>query len=570
MNNNNNKVEEGNEIPIHQVEQMEITNENANNNNNNNHHKEEDNDSSTDPLNSSNEEQEENNDKDDDTSSTTSVMSTGEDSSSFTLEQMEERLIQATTWKEQGNTSFQTNDWDTAARAYRKGVSLLKPILRSITTTDTSTNQEQCQALSVVLQTNLSMVCYKQEKFAQAQKIATNALQLDPTNIKALYRRAMAYRAMGQWEEAKMDLKQALQQDPNNTACKKELVSLKKQIDGLRTSQKKALAKAFANKSSSFLYDDKEAEEKRKEEEKQRQKQLEQELYKKRKAQWEDECVSRMAQNEPAISFEEWEKEQKEIENAKKKAQEEEEKKKRREERKKLQTNKTKNSTKKKNNNDDDDDDDDTLTEEELKMMRGYKKTKDGRTTSYFTRELSAEEKQNMGDMAPKRLDEAPQPVLLSPTTTSTTAAAASKWNQAGTWEEKDTTPWCKDTLEQRLKDTTVSDNTLEVSIAKVDELTGDASVAITGGKKRYIFDFHVKLKYEIKEAGTDDIVAKGTVSLPDICSGHHEEIEINFSSWSKKPSSSFQTAAQNMQQRLAQELRTNIQAWVQEFNAQY
>ncbi|GAX29214.1 hypothetical protein FisN_28Lh042 [Fistulifera solaris] len=519
-------------------------------------------------------------DKEDDSSSTTLAVDDDDDDISIdkdadllTTEQVEERLMQATTWKEQGNAAFQKGDLDPAARAYRKGVALLKPVQQRLQFLDSTVNgtseQEQYKSLSVALQTNLSMVCYKQQKYSHALKVASQALLLDPTNIKALYRRALAHRALGNWDDARTDLKQALQQDPNNTACKKEFLSLKQQMDGLKSSQKKALAKAFSSKSSSFLYDDKEAAERRKLEQQEQQKKMEQELYKKRKAQWEDECVQRMAKNEPAISFEEWEKEQKEIEAAEKKQEEEkrkEEEKKRREERKQAEAQRKK----EQKNDKDDDSDDDALTEEELKLMRGYKKTKDGRTTSYFTRELSTEEKQQLGDMAPKRLDEvAPQPARL-PVATPTATAAASKWNQAGTWEEKDTTAWCKESLEQRLKDTTVEDSTLEVSISKVDDLTGDASVAITGGKKRYIFDFHVKLKYEMKETGTDDVIAKGSVALPDICSGHHEEIEINFSAWSRKPPSALATSAQDMQQRLAKQLRANIQAWVEDFNAQY
>jgi len=48
---------------------------------------------------------------------------------------------------------------------------------------------------------------------------------------------------------------------------------------------------------------------------------------------------------------------------------------------------------------------DDELTEKELAMFRGYKKTSDGRTTSYFTREQSEHEKALIGNIAPQRLE---------------------------------------------------------------------------------------------------------------------------------------------------------------------
>ena len=81
--------------------------------------------------------------------------------------------------------------------------------------------------------------------------------------------------------------------------------------------------------------------------------------------------------------------------------------------------------------------------------MRGYKKTADGRTTSYFSRELSEDEKNRIGDIAPKRLDESGSTTSVRLSASSATTASA--WNQAGTWEERDTTDWCKSQLKMRL-----------------------------------------------------------------------------------------------------------------------
>merc|ERR1711956_64706 len=92
------------------------------------------------------------------------------------------------------------------------------------------------------------------------------------------------------------------------------------------------------------------------------------------------------------------------------------------------------------------------MGEKELAAMRGYKKTADGRTTSYFTREQSAEEKA-MLNIAPKQISDCtPQPITPS----SSTGESGSAWNHAGTWEEKDTTEWCKNHLEKRLLESKV------------------------------------------------------------------------------------------------------------------
>merc|ERR1712176_872620 len=119
----------------------------------------------------------------------------------------------------------------------------------------------------------------------------------------------------------------------------------KKGIDRIQKNQKESLQKAFSK--SGFLYDDKEKERLKKMKQ-------EEEQMKKRKAQWEDECVKRMAKGEKVQSFEEWDKERKERE---------EERRKRRE------------AAKANKKNESDDDSDEELTERELAQLRGYKKT---------------------------------------------------------------------------------------------------------------------------------------------------------------------------------------------------
>ncbi len=77
------------------------------------------------------------------------------------------------------------------------------------------------------------------------------------------------------------------------------------------------------------------------------------------------------------------------------------------------------------------------------------------------------------------------------------------------TWEEKDATVWCTKTLERCLLDAPASPYFSELSstacvasVKGVLDVKGDASVAITGGKKRYIFNYHVTVEYEISDWG--------------------------------------------------------------------
>lgn len=476
-------------------------------------------------------------------------------------------LLKATSLKELGNAHFSKKELDDAARCYRRGTSNLKKLNKN------NQGDVQVKALLVSMQTNLSMVFYKQDKYRMSCDVAAKALEVDPDNVKALYRRAVAYRKTGDYDGALADLRQAAKLDPKNAAVRKDLVATKKELEASKKNQRKSLQKAFDSKSgSSFLYDDKEAEQKRKEKDKERKKKEKQELEKKRKIEWEDECVKRMSRNEPAVSYDEWDEEQKQKAEAEEVLRKEEAEKKSRAERE-AQEEARKNNVKEESLPSDSDDE---LTESELAMMRGYKKTADGRTTSYFNNELSDDAKQRIGDIAPKRLKEAlhtptPRPAGLKSAQDGESQPSA--WNQAGTWEEKDTTTWCTSQLQKRLEETTVTMK-FDARIVKVDDLTGDASVATAGGKKRYIFEFHSKLMYEIKDPEIKDpvekVIASGVVRLPDISSTSHEELEITFEAWKKAPSQAAEEDALGARGALAEELRASVQRWVNDYNEKY
>ena len=188
-------------------------------------------------------------------------------------------IVEAMTQKEEGNAAFKEGDFTAAVRSYRKGTTLLKPFNKN------NTGDEQVKSLLLTLQTNISMVCFKQDKHKMSRDVASKALEIDPINVKALYRRAVAYRKLGDAESARSDLREALKHEPNNKAVRKELMSIKKDVEASRAKEKERLQKAFgASKGgSSFLYNDKEEEERRKAEEKKKQEELEAEALKKRK-----------------------------------------------------------------------------------------------------------------------------------------------------------------------------------------------------------------------------------------------------------------------------------------------
>ena len=199
------------------------------------------------------------------------------------------KLMQALAHKEEGNAQFKEGDYTAATRSYRRGTNALKNLNTN------NTGDDQVKQLLITLQTNLSMVCYKQEKHKMSRDVATKAIEIESTNVKALYRRAVAHRAMGDVDSAKDDLRLAYKTDPDNIAVKKELKSIKKILEDRKAKEKARLSKAFSKGGSSLLYSDKEEEEKRKAEEAKMKEIKEKEALEKRKAEWEDECVQRMS-----------------------------------------------------------------------------------------------------------------------------------------------------------------------------------------------------------------------------------------------------------------------------------
>ena len=200
-------------------------------------------------------------------------------------------LLSALSHKESGNGHFKSGDLDQAARSYRRGVNALKSL------NSNNGGDEQVKAILVALQTNLSTVTHKQGKYRVSRDVASKALGIDPNCVKALYRRAMAHRMLGDVDSARDDLRSVLGIEPNNAAARKELASAKRAIDERRMKEKAGLQKAFSSSRNggSSLYSDKEEEERRREEERREKDRLEKEATEVRKKEWENECVERMA-----------------------------------------------------------------------------------------------------------------------------------------------------------------------------------------------------------------------------------------------------------------------------------
>ena len=299
------------------------------------------------------------------------------------------------------------------------------------------------------------------------------------------------------------------------------------------------------------------------------------------------------------VSFEDWDKQRRKneekAEKARKKAKkaEEERRKEERRARARAEGGERKNAA---GGGNDDDDSDDELTEKELAALQGYKKKSNGRTTSYFTREQTEREKELIGSIAPRRIDESSSssdPAASDPSGGGTGGSSGpSAWNASGTtWEEKDATEWCTRTLERCILDTPPSvhcsessGTTYVASVKGVSDVKGDASVAMSGGRKRYIYDYHATVEYEISaEGGGGVVVASGLLRLPEVHSANtssagnvEEELEVEVLVWKRAPSQDDNDVGRvvgdcvECRKVLVTDIRKSVLGFVEKFNANF
>lgn len=176
----------------------------------------------------------------------------------------------------------------------------------------------------------------------------------------------------------------------------------------------------------------------------------------------------------------------------------------------------------------------------ELKDVRGYKKTSDGRTTTFFNRELDENAKKLIGDIAPKKLD-AKGEVITTGTTT------GSAWNAAGTYEERILTPWVSSFLTSELSNLSITlpaeqiDSSVRSSSAAnpiqsiliqstgTDGVSGHAQVTMNRGKTKHVCDFTATVKWSVTVIHANGGVTNkvtGQLTVLDLTADKEYEIE--------------------------------------------
>ncbi|GMP78190.1 hypothetical protein CsSME_00034227 [Camellia sinensis var. sinensis] len=137
----------------------------------------------------------------------------------------QEKVEAAGKKKEEGNALFKAGKYERASKRYEKAVKFVE-----YDSTYSDEEKQQAKVLKVTCNLNNAACKLKLKDYKQAEKLCTKVLKIDGRNVKALYRRAQAYIQLVDLDLAEIDIKKALEIDPDNRDVKLEYKILKEKV----------------------------------------------------------------------------------------------------------------------------------------------------------------------------------------------------------------------------------------------------------------------------------------------------------------------------------------------------
>lgn len=144
--------------------------------------------------------------------------------------------------KESGNSLYRSGDFVKSARKYKKLTRYYNFFKEQTTEENEKSSLDTFQLVNL---TNLAATELKLGEFEDVILACNEAVKLDPSNTKALYRRALANVELKNYELAIEDLKVAHKLMPDNKAVLKEFDRVKKYLLDYRANEKSKYSKMF-------------------------------------------------------------------------------------------------------------------------------------------------------------------------------------------------------------------------------------------------------------------------------------------------------------------------------------
>ncbi|XP_015886778.3 70 kDa peptidyl-prolyl isomerase [Ziziphus jujuba] len=153
----------------------------------------------------------------------------------------QEKIEAAGKKKEEGNVLFKAGKYLRASKRYEKAVKFIE-----YDSSFSDEEKQQTRMLKITCNLNNAACQLKLKEYRQAEKLCTKVLELDSRNVKALYRRAQAYIQLVDLDLAEIDIKKALEIDPDNRDVKLEYKVLKEKVREYNKKDAKFYGNIFA------------------------------------------------------------------------------------------------------------------------------------------------------------------------------------------------------------------------------------------------------------------------------------------------------------------------------------
>jgi FK506-binding protein 4/5 len=153
-----------------------------------------------------------------------------------------DKIEKALFWKDQGGEFFKAGNMARAQSCYSRGLSAVE-YGEELKQGEVA---HEVKKIKVTLHSNVALCEYKQAKYGEVVISCNKALELEPQNVKCLFRRAQAHFARQSYEDARRDLQRVLEIEPNNEPAKKELGAVNAKIKEQEQKDKKFYSKMFA------------------------------------------------------------------------------------------------------------------------------------------------------------------------------------------------------------------------------------------------------------------------------------------------------------------------------------
>ncbi|KAH0681435.1 hypothetical protein KY290_023599 [Solanum tuberosum] len=147
-----------------------------------------------------------------------------------------ERIQMAQRKKEEGNLLFKNGKYQRAMKKYEKATDCINEDEHF-----EDDDQKIVKSLRVSCWLNGAAACLKRNYFQEAIKQCSKVLEVESCNVKALYRRAQAFMETADLHLAELDIKKALEIDPQN----REVKLIQKNLKQLQAESNKRDAKLY-------------------------------------------------------------------------------------------------------------------------------------------------------------------------------------------------------------------------------------------------------------------------------------------------------------------------------------